>query len=152
MKDVLVKIGTRQELIDHYNSFVKGKSLWPSAEIGAKEGDFWVAPHKDAKVQIENSINNRSPIVSIELMKILPAKAGFSLNVEWVREICIISDYSTIVCDKMMEEMDDVARQKERLDRIKEVVRMELDADERWDRILKIMDDYKGTSFQLGPV
>jgi hypothetical protein len=61
----------------------------------------------------------------------------------------IVSDYADIKTEMEIKRLDDPELRQRRIDAIKAVINMELDAKDRWDRILKIVDEFHGQVINL---
>jgi len=145
MKEMMIKTGTRQEVVDYLHSISKPHPgrLWmdDTAHIGET---YEVALHP-IEEQIDNMIAEGSPFVAVRLFKV--SKSIHPEFPEWLSheeivEKFLITDYGTIRADMQLEMIDDLERRGRRIKAIKMVMQMEMDAEERWDRILAIVDGY----------
>lgn len=151
MKEVTMKSGTRAEILEYLRAKgVKTITLLPDAsgfnnlwsEV-PNTGEYFVFSHNTIENQIDNFINEGSPIVAVCLSQ----KYG-----KEYREQFLVADYASIRTDMEIEKLDNPDIRERRIDAIKAVMAMELDAEERWDRILKIVDQFRGVSLAFGPV
>jgi len=151
MKEITMKSGTRAEILEYLrakgiktitvNSDASGDNkVWSETP---NPGEYFVFSHNSIEMQMDNFINEGSPVVSICISQ-ADGKA--------CREQFFVTDYASIRTDMEIEKLDDSDIRERRINAIKTVMAMELDAEERWDRILKIVDQFRGVSFAFGPV
>ena len=150
MKITKFKSGTRQEILDYLNSKIVGTfdandPTRPWFKIDGKN-KLYQFKHLTVEDQIDRCIKDGSPLVSITLHGIEYNNGrGF-------REQFIVSDYGEIRIDMEMNELDNMELRDQRISAIKQVMAMELDAEERWNRILRIVDEFKGKTFTFANV
>lgn len=127
MKTQNIKIGTRQEIIDYITK------EYPYNDCYTR--------HEDPAKIIDGCINAGSPLVSISRTIFVTVKDVPSYKT--VREQFIVTDYSDIKLQREMDRIDDNALRDRRIDFIKMLMEVEMDATERWNRILKVVDDFR---------
>jgi hypothetical protein len=127
MKEVTLKIGKRQEIIDYFKDKIKGKVDVPFCSkeaVDIRTIEIKTSAHLDGTV--------------------------YGIGKDYYEQF-IIQDYADLRLNKEMERLDNMELRKRRLDAIKAVINMELDAEERWNRILKIVDEFDGVSIPFRP-
>lgn len=151
MKEVTMKSGTRAEILE-YLRIKKIKTITIDLDVSGDKGvwsevpntgEYFVFSHNTIENQIDRWINEGSPIASVCVSQ--------QFGKEY-REQFLITDYASIRTDMEIEKLDNPDIRERRIDAIKAVMAMELDAEERWDCILKIVDQFRGVSLALGPV
>jgi len=154
MKPIEINSGTREEIIAYVRTKVTGviKDVTNGAkafgEVGerlrpfyCKDGELYELESNTIESQIDTCIESGSPIVVVSL-------AG-NQGMGTYREMFFVTDYSNIKANMEMERLDNVELRDRRINAIKMVMSMELDAEERWNRILKIVDEYRGKTITL---
>ena len=150
MKDITIKSGTRAEIIEYVRKKITKTITITDGDFGEgkkwsdnpNEGDVIEFSHNTVENQIDERIRDGCPIVGISLMRYCG---------ESYRDTFIIEDYSSIRADMEIERMDNPELRQRRIDAIKQVMNMELEAEERWNRILKIVDEFNGVSIPFNP-
>lgn len=147
MKEITIKTGTRTEILEYLRTKANkiitivdepcGGQRWSES---LDKDEIYQLSTNTIEQQIDEYILRGSPIVGISL----PCNGG-----ERYRDTFIISDYSNIRTDMEIKRLDDPELRQQRIDAIKCVMEMELAAEERWERILKIVDDFRGQTISL---
>ena len=148
MKEITIKTGTRAEILEYLHKKITKTITISTPSFGEAQqwsyypvdGDVYEFSHNTIEHQIDNFIRSGSPIVAISLMRYCG---------DGYREQFIVSDYSSIRTDMEIEKLDNPELRQQRIDAIKCVMAMELAAEERWDRILKIVDEFRGQTISL---
>ena len=142
MKELTIKTGTRAEILDYLYSKIKQTitTTNPSSWKYPPEGDVYQFSHNTVEKQIDDVILSGSPLVRISL------KSGVATH---YRDTFIVSDYSAVRTNVEIERMDNMDLRQQRIDAIKTVMKMDIAAEERWDRILKIIDEFRGQTISL---
>ena len=154
MKLEEIKSGTRTEIISHVREKVTGviKDVTNAAksfgEVGErfsplsyKDNELYELESNTIEQQIDGWIGSGSPIAIVSL-------AG-NHGVGTYRERFLITDYQNIRIDLELKRADDTELRENRIDAIVMLINMEMDAKERWDKILKIVDEYRGKIITL---
>jgi len=130
MNDVILKVGTYDEIIEKYKK-----------PLGVNE-----FPHQSVKYKLDEAIADKSQIASIYIPPDNPDEFTSFTN---ARQLVLISDYHSKRAEYDIQHIDDSTTHKDKMDRIKIIIGMELDAEERWNRILKIVEEFEGKVVSL---
>jgi len=139
MNEITIKTGTKEEILKYLRSkvtktitvFGDGATLSESPVAG----DCLEFSYNTIEKQMNECILSGSPIFSISLLV-------YSGNN--IQEQFIITDYGNIKADMEIERLDNDSENKSNfIAAIKQVVAMELEAEDRWSRILSIFNEYK---------
>lgn len=154
MKIIEMKAGTKKEIVDYIRPKVTRviKDVTNAAkyccDVGEKyspwdfkEGEIGELESSTIEQQIDACIQSGSPIAVVSLC----GKQGIGTY----REHFFVTDYGNIRINMEMEKVDNIELRNRRIDAIRMVMEMELDAEERWDRILKIVDEFRGKTISL---
>ena len=150
MREITFKIGTRAEVIEYVRKKVsKTVTITPNSfgtpsiwSQHPEDGEIFEFSHNTIENQFDTYIREGCPIVGISL----PGN-----HCKGYTDTFIISDCSSIRADMEIEKMDNPEIRKRRIEAIRHVMAMELDAEERWNRILKIVDEFNGVSIPFKP-
>ena len=144
MNEITIKTGTKEEILKYLRSKVtKTINIIPPESFGngatwsesPVAGDCIEFSYNTIENQMNECILSGSPIFNISLM----VYSGNS-----IREQFIITDYADIKADMEIERLDNDSENKSNfIAAIKQVVTMELEAEDRWSRILSIFNEYK---------
>jgi hypothetical protein len=144
MNEITIKTGTKEEILKYLRSKVtKTINIIPPESFGngatwsesTVAGDCLEFSYNTIENQMNECILSGSPIFNISLM----VYSGNS-----IREQFIITDYADIKADMEIERLDNDSENKSNfIAAIKQVVTMELEAEDRWSRILSIFNEYK---------
>ena len=140
MKELILQSGTRAEIIEYLHQKIKRKIDNPTDTYEEDENDVFELTYDPVESQIDQYINSGSPMVVVTLRG-----GGFKDR----RYTFIVSDYADIKTEMEIKRLDDPELRQRRIDAIKAVINMELDAKDRWDRILKIVDEFHGQVINL---
>jgi len=140
MNEITMKSGTRDEIISYLRGKIKGifdvnKGQLPPLD---RSDNLYEASHHTIEQQIDEFIQSGSPVVSVSLWG---NKGSGTYSEQFY-----VTDYGNVRTDMEMKRLDDPEIRNRRIDAIKMVMKMDLDAEERWDRILKIVDEFRGKS------
>lgn len=133
MNEKLFKIATYQEIIDYYRE-------------KAKTTDYTFSLDESRIIkQLDEHIMSGSPLVTITL----PSNHPLAVFADHQREQFVMSDYSSRRLDIEMERLDNPDIRKDKMEKIKWIISMDLDAEERWQRILKVVEEFEGVSIPM---
>lgn len=149
MKEVTFKLATRAEILEYYKPLVKGKVKYPCHRTG-EINDLFELEYQPIEKQINDAIRIGTPIVNIRLIENRAMNEYGSDNVDSY-EGFIIQDYSNLKLDREIELLDNPVIRAQRMAAFSQVMKMELDAEQRWDRILKIIDEFKNVDIPFVP-
>jgi len=150
MKEITLKIATKQEILDHYKTIVKGEDPWPVILKDTVPGDLWVKPHHTVEKQINEAIDNNTPYVNIIVSKILPKDNPDSYyNWDQVGEAYYISDFNTLKTDRMISEIDNDEVRNFKLNRLRDLLTMEENSKELYDKIVSAMKEFDGVTLKF---
>jgi hypothetical protein len=135
MTEKVFKVATYQEIVDYYNDKAKEVKSYP----------LFSNEESRIKRQLDDHIMSGSPLVTITLPSLHPL-AEFK---DHQRQQFIMSDYSTRRLDMEMARLDDQTLRQDKMEKIKWILQMDLDAEERWERILKVVEEFEGVSIPL---
>ena len=138
---MMIKTGTRQEVVDYLHSICKPNPGHFKMEMN-ETYEMELHPIED---QIDDMIREGSPFVAVRLVKPTPSESStFSHWTEHkpIVKKFLITDFAEVKTNMIIKEIDDLERRGKRIDAIKMLIQMEMDAEERWDRILSIVDGY----------
>ena len=154
MKTIEIKIGTKEEIVEYIRPKVTrvikditnasksfgepGYRYYPGDFEEVELGEF---ESNTIEQQIDSYIQSGSPIAVVSLC----GKRGAGTY----REQFVVTDYSDIRLNMEIEKADNIELRNSRINAIRIVMSMELEAEERWDRILKIVDEYRGKIITL---
>jgi hypothetical protein len=154
MNIIEIKSGTKKEIVDYLRPKVTkvvkdvtngSKGFGETGEKYSpwdfKEEEIGELESNTIEKQIDYCIQNGSPIAVVSLC----GKRG----VGTYRERFFVADYGEVRTNVELERIDNMELRDRRIDAIKMVMKMELEAEERWDRILKIVDEYRGKVITL---
>lgn len=141
MNEITIKTGTKEEILKYLRSKVTktitivnqpNSRIWSDSPV---DGDCLEFSYNTIENQMDECILSSSPIFNISLMV---------YNGNNIREQFIITDYADIKADMEIERLDNDSENKSNfIAAIKQVVTMELEAEDRWSRILSIFNEYK---------
>jgi hypothetical protein len=137
MKEKTIKVATYQEILDYY--------------IEHTTDPTFVVESNRVKRQLDEYVAGGSPLVTIKLSSLGP---DFSSKepVKRSLEQFIMSDYSERRLAMEMERLDNPQFREDKMSKIKWIISMELDAEERWEKILKVVEEFEGIRMPLGAV
>lgn len=157
MKELAIKCGTRQEILDYFKNKVDSRGTLPTAyhsRDAADIGTFWEIDYAPIVKQVDDAIANGMPIVSVRIVEMYEKShedgTVYAQGTDH-REQFIIEDYGDIRLNMEMDRLDNPELRKRRIDAIKIVMNMDIDAEDRWNRILKIVDEFNGVSIPFKP-
>lgn len=155
MKTTKIKTGTKEEIVKYMRSKVKktimdvtnaAKSFGETGEKYSpwdfKEGELAELESNTIEKQIDEFIKSGNPVIVVSL-------AG-SCGCGTYRERFLMTDFSNLQTDMLLERLDNLEMRNDYMERIKMIMDMELKAEERWERILKIIDEFKGVTIPIG--
>jgi hypothetical protein len=154
MKTIKIKSGTKAEIVKYMRAKVTDTVLDVTngaksfGEVGVKfkswnytEKDVVELESNSIEKQIDAFVESGSPIVVISLA----GKGGVGYH----REQFLLTDYDQLRDDWALEKVDNTELRDRRLKQIKMLIDMEMESEERWERILEITNDYKGETVQF---
>jgi hypothetical protein len=154
MKTINIKSGTREEIITYLRSKVKkivkdvtncAKSFGEPGEHFCpwdfEEGELGELESNTIETQIDSCIQSGSPIAIMSLCGTHGAGT--------YRERFFITDYGEVRTNMELKKADNLELRDRRIEAIKMVLKMDLEAEDRWDRILKIVDEFRGVALTL---
>ncbi len=154
MKTKRIKTGTKEEIVKYMRAKVKkmvmdvtngAKAFGETGEkfspLYCPKGVLYELESNTIEKQIDMFVQSGSPIVVVSL-------AGY-FGVGTCREQFLLSDYNELRTEMEVAKLDDLELRDRRITSIKMIMDMELDAEERWDRILKVVDSYRGVDIPM---
>lgn len=152
MKLEEIKSGTRAEIISYVRGKVTGivkdvtngaKSFGEVGErfspLSYKDGELYELESSTIQQQIDGWVGSPIAIVSL---------AG-NHGVGTYRERFMVTDYEDVRNALEVKRADNIELRENRIDAIVMLINMEMDSKERWDRILKIVDEFRGKTITL---
>lgn len=151
MKEQTVMCGTRQEILDYLRSIVKGRDFFKNGDpTTTTANDLWEPRTNTFEKQIDQAIDSGSPLVSVVMDQVYTENKNFPLTDarDRIRQF-IVADYSSIRLEREMERLDNPDIRKDKMEKIKWIISMDLDAEERWQRILKVVEEFEGVAIPM---
>jgi hypothetical protein len=151
MTEKTIKCGTRQEILDYLQSIVKGRDFFKNGSPEtSSENDLWEPRSNTFEKQIDQAIDSGSPLVAVVMDQVHTDNTHFprSSSRDRIRQF-IVTDYTSIRLEREMARLDDQTLRQDKMEKIKWILQMDLDAEERWERILKVVEEFEGVSIPL---
>lgn len=142
MKIIEFKSGKKEEIVDYVRAKSSGKikSLPISYELYKDNPDkFYELESESIEQQIDSCIENGNSIATIRLIN----------GRNHYREQFFVTNYADVYMDLEIKKLDNVKLRKERIEAIKLLMAMEGDAEELWNRIIQVMNEFKGKTLTL---
>lgn len=154
MNEITIKSGTRDEIVEYVRQKIKRTLHVTSESFGTPgehptpwewaDGDFYELDNNPIEKQIDDFIDQGIPLVHVSLW----GNRGSGTY----RDKFIVTDYAQRKIDRDIERLDNPETYKNKMSRIKLIIGMELDAEERWKRILKVVEEFEGKTMMFGCV
>lgn len=139
MKEIQIKSATKQEILDYFKDKLIGVHHISEGIENIPPG-FYEKKFARVEDRVNESINGGSPFVSVRYEYIDKDKSIW----KEMKEDFLIEDYADIKIAMEISWIDNLEERNRVLEAIKSLMEMELDAQERWNRILKVFESYKG--------
>ncbi len=154
MKFIKIRSGTKEEIVKYMRSKVKRMIMDVTngakgfGEVGerwspwkCKKNELFELESNTIEQQIDSCVQIGNPLVVVSL-------AGYG-GVGAYREQFILTDYENVRTNLELAKYDNLDLRNEKIMKIKILMEMELDAEERWDRILKVVKEFEGVSIPM---
>lgn len=149
MKTTKIKSGTKEEITKYMRSKVKRMIMDVTKSenwLTCKKNEFCELESNPIEQQIDSFIQSGSPIVVVSLA----GRSGGNRNgyggVGCYKQQFLLTNFGDLKIDMELEKSDNLDLRDKYLNQIKMLIEMEMDAEERWNKILKVIENYKGIS------